>query len=57
MYAIRYLGEKYNKKAYVFGARNNIGREIIDAKNQGIIEGILFAEDFEYRLNMDRFRK
>lgn len=55
-YALRYVVDQYNKKAYVFGARNHIGREIIDAKNDGVIDRLFFAEDFESRLNMDRFR-
>lgn len=38
-------------------ARGHIGREVIDAKREGIIKEILYADDFEYRLNMDRFRK
>ncbi len=50
MYAIKYLHEEYGKECYVFGARNHIGREVIDAKKEGILKDILFAEDFEYRL-------
>jgi len=57
MYAIRYLREVYGKSCIVFGARGHIGREIFDAKNDGIVEKVLFADDFEYRLNRDRFRK
>ena len=37
-------------------ARGHIGREVIDAKRDGVIEEILYADDFEYRLNMDRSR-
>ena len=55
MYAIKYLKEEYGKNCIVFGARGHIGREVFDAKSEGIIENILFAEDFEYRLNMARF--
>ena len=55
--ALRYLDEEYSKKATVMSARGHTGREIIDAKRDGIIREILYAEDFEYRLNMDRFRK
>lgn len=55
--AIRYLNEEYGKKAIVMSARGHIGREVVDAKREGIIEEILYADDFEYRLNMDRFRK
>jgi uncharacterized LabA/DUF88 family protein len=54
MYAVKYLHDEYKKKCYVFGARNHIGREVFDAKNDGIVEDILYAEDFEYRLNMNR---
>jgi len=57
IYAVRYLREKYNKNCFVFGARGHIGREVFDAKNERIISSVLFADDFEYRLNMDRFRR
>jgi len=50
MYAIKYLHEEYQKECYVFGARNHIGREVIDSQKAGIVKDILFAEDFEYRL-------
>ncbi|MBU0578818.1 NYN domain-containing protein [Patescibacteria group bacterium] len=53
-YVCRYLNQKLNKKIYIFGVRNHIGRELIDAKKEGTIEDILFAEDFEYRLNLKR---
>lgn len=55
--ALRYLKEKYKKQAIIISARGHIGREIIDANREGIIEEILWADDFEYRLNMDRFIK
>lgn len=55
VYAIKYLKENYNKNCIVFCARDHISREIIDAKKNKIIEEILFVEDFEYRLNKDRF--
>lgn len=55
-YALRYLFENFGKKAVVFTARGHLGRELIDIQQEGIIEHILFAEDFEYRLNRDRFR-
>lgn len=54
--AIRYLKEEYGKQAIVMSARGHLGREIIDARNLGIVANILYADDFEYRLNMDRFR-
>lgn len=55
--ALKYLNDEYGKKAIVVGARGHIGREIVDAKQNGIVDNILYADDFEYRLNMDRFRK
>ncbi|MBI2045886.1 MAG: NYN domain-containing protein [Parcubacteria group bacterium] len=55
--AIQYLKEEYKKQAIIMGARGHIGREVIDAKRDGIIEEILYADDFEYRLNMDRFQR
>jgi uncharacterized LabA/DUF88 family protein len=53
-YAIRYLADLYAKGCIVFGARNHIGREIIDTHSDGTIQQIFYAEDFEYRLNMNR---
>lgn len=47
VYALQYLNEFYNKKCYIFSARNHIGREIFEAKRNLIIKDILFAEDFE----------
>lgn len=57
MYVIEYLIDVYEKSCLVFGARNHIGREVFDAKKKGFIGSILFAEDFEYRLNKFRFFK
>lgn len=54
--AIQYLHDTYNKESFVFCARGHIGRELVDAKGAGLIKGILYADDFEFRLNMDRFR-
>ncbi len=54
--ALKYLHEEYGKQAIVMSARGHIGREVIDAHRGGIIEKILYADDFEYRLNLDRFR-
>ena len=56
MYAIKYLQEEYGKNCIIFGARGHIGREIFDAKNEGMVNKILFADDFEYRLSMERFK-
>ena len=55
-YALRYLRDNFNKSICVFGARSHIGREIVDGVKEGTIERLLFVEDFEYRLNMDRFK-
>ncbi len=55
MRAIHYLQKEYSKHCIVMSARGHIGREVLDAKTNGVVEEILFAEDFEYRLNMDRF--
>ena len=55
--ALRYLKEDYGKKVITMSARGHIGREIIDAKQMGMIEAVLFADDFKYRLDMDRLRK
>lgn len=57
MRAMKYLHVKHKKNAIVIGVRNHIGREIFDSKNEGIISTILFADDFEYRLNLDRHKK
>lgn len=54
MRAIAYLKEFYTKRCIVMSARGHIGREVLDAKMAGVVEGILFADDFEYRLNMRR---
>lgn len=53
-YAMKYLHNKYGKECYVFGARGHVGREIIDAKTEGVVKDIFFAEDFEYRLSYQR---
>lgn len=56
---LRYLKEKHNKNSIVFGARNHVGAEIFDLRSDGIIDAddLLYAEDFEYRLNFDRFKR
>ena len=56
MYAIKYLKDNFKKHCIVFGARGHVGREVYDAKTAGTVDDILYAEDFEYRLNKDRFR-
>lgn len=55
-YALRYMKNKFGKKSYVFTARNHLGRELVDCKDEKVIEQIFFVEDFEYRLNRKRFR-
>lgn len=50
----KYIHENFGKKVYIFGARNHIGKELIDARSNKIIEDILFVEDFEYRLSLKR---
>lgn len=57
MRAVEYLKKSYSKYCVVMSARGHIGREVLDAKSNGIVEEIIFAEDFEYRLNMNRFIK
>lgn len=53
-YVCKYINEEFDKKIYIFGARNHLGKELIDGKREGIIKDILFVEDFEYRLNLSR---
>lgn len=55
-YALEYVRETYQKNACVFGARDSIGSELIDALKANKIEKLMFAEDFEYRLNQNRHR-
>ncbi len=55
--ALRYLHEEFQKNAIVIGARGHVGREVMDANRDGVIEEILYADDLEYRLNMERFRR
>lgn len=54
MYAIRFLKEFFGKECYIFGVRDHIGRECFDALKDGVVKDMLFAEDFEYRLNAQR---
>ncbi|MFA5986404.1 MAG: NYN domain-containing protein [Parcubacteria group bacterium] len=57
MYAIKYMYEEYQKECYVFGARNHVGREVFDMQKLGVVKEVLFAEDFEYRISFDKFKK
>lgn len=56
MCAAKYIKETYGKEFIIFGARDHVGREVYDARKLGIVADILYAEDFEYRLNKYRFR-
>ncbi len=56
-YVLKYIHKSVGKKVIVFGARDHIGKELVDAKNEGVVAKILFAEDFEDRLSMDHFRR
>ena len=53
-YVCRYIHKTFNKKIYIFGARDHLGKELVDARTKGVIKDILFVEDFEYRLNLKR---
>lgn len=53
-YALRYIHHGYGKRCMAFGARDFIGRELIDAKTDGVITQLFFAQDFEYRLSYQR---
>lgn len=55
MCAVEYLNKVFGKKCIVFAARGHIGREIMDAKTNGFVEEILYADDFKYRLDKQRF--
>lgn len=57
IYALRYLRDAFGKTSYVFGAREHVGREVVDASKDGVIQRLLYADDFDYRLNMDRFKR
>ena len=47
-----YIHQNFGKKVYIFGARNHVGKELIDARSCKVVEDILFVEDFEYRLSL-----
>ncbi|MFA6518800.1 MAG: NYN domain-containing protein [Candidatus Shapirobacteria bacterium] len=53
-YVCEYIKKEFGKTIYVFGARNHLGKELVDCKKSKVIKDILFAEDFEYRLNLRR---
>jgi NYN domain len=54
VYALRHLRDAFGKQAYVVGARGHVGREVVDATKGGVIQRLLYADDFRYRLDMDR---
>lgn len=54
MYVIKYLFENFNKKFFVFAARDHIAREIIDGIEDGFVESLQYVNDYEYRLNKNR---
>jgi uncharacterized LabA/DUF88 family protein len=53
---LKYLHEEFGKECYVFGARDHVGREIVDAYKDGTVSAICFAEDFDYRLKLRDIR-
>lgn len=53
-YVCDYINHEFNKTIYIFGARDHVGKELIDCKRNGVVKDILFVEDFEYRLNLRR---
>lgn len=56
-YTLRHVVQEFGKQAIVFGARDHIGREMIDLKYKGVVSNIFYADDFEYRLNMSRHKR
>lgn len=54
--AYKFLKDKYNKHIYVIGARDMVGREVVDATKSRTVDKLLFVEDFEYRLAMDGYQ-
>ncbi len=56
MCAVRFLKELGLQTCTVFGARAHIGREVFDARQDGVVNRICFAEDFEYRIK-DKYKR
>lgn len=52
--ALKYLHDDYGKECIVFGVRDHVGRELSDLKSKGTVSSLLFTEDFEYRLSLQR---
>lgn len=51
---LQFIHDIYKKHIFIFGARDHVGKELIDAKKAGVIKDILFVEDFDYRLDLRR---
>src|ERR1700726_4030847 len=43
VYALRYLRDAFGKQSYVFGARGHVGKEVVDATREGVIQRLLYA--------------
>lgn len=54
---LEFLKRKHGKSSVVFGARDHVGKELIEARGKGILDHLLFVEDFESRLDRKRFRR
>ncbi|HNT30459.1 MAG TPA: NYN domain-containing protein [bacterium] len=51
---MKYLHDRFGKRFIVIGARGFVGAELYEALSQKSIEKILYASDFEYRLDRNR---
>lgn len=54
VYALRYLRDAFGKSSYVVGARGHVGKEVVDATKEDVIQRLLYADDFKYRLDIGR---
>lgn len=54
---IQYLFETYKKQSIIFAARDHLGKELVTLKEKETVKQILFADDFEYRLDRNRFMR
>lgn len=52
--ALKFMRNNYKKQCYVFGARDHLGKETVDLQADSKVEKIMFAEDFEFKLSMER---
>lgn len=57
VYALRYLHDTFGKTSYVFGARGHVGKEVVDATKESVIQRLLYADDFKYRLDSEGHRR